>query len=141
MMYNIESNGKTFQVEFNKNELLQHANNLFTKFTTENYVAYRTSPEWGDPYIDENTYKQNVQKFIDEINAINEEKLASIVNTMPKKKNGKFAKNRIHPICSCDNTNVIHEWHNTWIYEQVIAKAENEDKLIISMHTFTDTPA
>lgn len=140
-MYKINDGKNTFIIKCSKEHLLNQAQELMNQFEPDTYVAYGTSPEWDDPCFDETTYKQNVQEFIQDIDKlINEESARHFVSIMPRKKNGKFAKNRIHEICSCKNCQVLHEWHNTWIYQQVIVKALDETTLEISMRSYTNTP-
>lgn len=141
-MYKITEGKHTFIVECNKEDLLNQAHELMNQFEPNIYVAYGTSPEWGAPCFDETTYKQNVQKFIQDIDKqINEEAARHFVSIMPRKKNGKFAKNRVHEICFCENCQVLHEWHNAWIYYQVIVKAIDENTLEISLRDYTETSA
>lgn len=140
MIIEIKLESKVFYVDFNKEQLLKDASDLLSHFEENCYVSYGKSPEWDDPYLTEEQYKGNIQKFISEIELIDESKLYNLVSEMPKKKNGKFSKNCVCELCSCGNTVVLHEWHNTWIYEQVVAKAINEDTLLISMRELKDTP-
>lgn len=142
MFYNIEDrNGITFKIDFNKENILRCANDLISSFELDRYVRYGESPEWGDSYLKNDEYEVNVHEFAKEIETIDESKMRIILSQLPRKKNGKLKKNRIYEICSCKNTQCIHEWHNTWIYEQVIAKAKDEDTVEIFMRTYVDTPA
>lgn len=140
MIYKITSNNKTFTVSFPKESILETARNHAKQYADDTYSAYDTSPEWGDPCLTEEEYNANAEKFIDEINKIDESTLTKVVQNLPKKKNGKLMKNRIAVLCSCGNTTVIHEWHNTWIYDQVYAKAVDEDNVEIILREYTDTP-
>lgn len=141
-MYEVTDGKNTFAIHCDKANLLEQAQHLADSFEADTYVAYGTSPEWDDPFFDEAAYLTNVQEFVQDIDRlINEQMAQHLATIMPKKKNGKFAKNRIHEICSCKNCQVLHEWHNTWVYHQVIAKAIDENTLEISIREYTDTPA
>lgn len=141
MTFSIESQNKLFQVSMNKDHLLQLANKLKSEFKDGEFVQYGKIPEMGDPFLTKEEYDANLQSFIQDIEQISENYLKTMLNTLPRKKNGMLKKNRIAPICECNNSTYICEWHNTWIYPQVYARVESENEVVVLFRMYTDTPA
>lgn len=135
MEYKIES----FSVLFDKDDILDDLQQEFARYTPLTFVRKGENADWGDSYLTENEYRENLQRFIDEVQAVDKTKLEQIVKTMPKKKNGKFWKNRVQHIASCDNALGILEWGTTWIYEELYVSVQDENTLVVRLRKITET--
>lgn len=143
MKYEFEVDGKKFNVIFDIDELLKDfsKSDFITFYEPESFVKYGNIPEYGDPYMTETEYLLAVNDYIESIKALdNKDKLKSMVEKWPKKKNGYLNGRNVDYLCESDVCRYICEWHNTWIYDTVKAVARDEKTIEIISYEKTDTP-
>ena len=128
-----------FFISVDVDSMIRKAQN--DKYEKDTFFAYGDSPEMGDPALTEEQFNKNRDEFIAEIRELeSEDRLRSIVEFWPRKKNGTFNRKNVKYLCENGNTRYICEWHNTWIYDTVKVVADSDRELSVSFYTKTDTP-
>lgn len=130
----------TVAIEYITNEIEA----LKSKYEDKRYVRYGTSPEFHEKdftYINKEEYIDNIEKFKCEfMEHTAEDALKKIIEDFPRKKNGTFNRRNTKLLAECSNCEVIHEWHNTWIYQVIKVVADSDIELRIVMYREIDTP-
>lgn len=115
--------------------------NTKNNFEDGMYWHYYESAELSstDKPLTKEEYMSNVDQFLADYKTsiVDTQK---IIDEFPRKKNGSFNRKNVQILASCDNSIYICEWHNTWIYYQVVVKASDDYTLNVFLREYTDTP-
>lgn len=144
MEITVKEGKREFKIIAHIDSMIKSVDGLMEDYEEERYVHYGTSHEFGDPefkYINAKEYKSNLNEFRERlVKLTTEEQLKRAITTFPRKKNGTFNRRNVNELASCRNCEVIHEWHNTWIYYVIKVRTFNDKTLIMEVCKKTDTP-
>lgn len=139
MKVEVTEGRKKFTVIFEKEEILRQLEKLKESYQDDYYVEANTIPEDGK-YLSKEEYEKNYDEMIEYVSSIDEERVKDILREFPKKKNGWLNLKNVEYLYCCNNSEYICEWHNTWIYQTLKAKARDDMVLDIHLYEITDTP-
>lgn len=127
-----------FEVKADVNSLIEEAKALEV-FKPNTYCEFEGGE---DELLTEEEFNANVEYFINKIKMVCEEDyLISVVNSMPKKKNGTFYKGRKTVVTYYGNTIFFTEWHNTWATYELRFSAVSDLVLELQIVRYNHTPA
>ena len=139
MRVEVTEGRKKFTVIFEKEGILKSLEELRESYQKDHYVEAGMIPEAGK-YLSKEEYEKNYDGMIEYVSSIDEESVKDILKEFPKKKNGWLNLRNVKYLYCCNNSEYICEWHNTWIYQTLKAKARDDMILEISLYEITDTP-
>lgn len=127
-----------FEVRADVDSLVEKAKTLET-FEPNTYCEFEGD---ADEPLTEEEFDENVEHFINRIKrACKEDNIISVVNSMPKKKNGTFYKGRKDVVAYYGNTIFFTEWHNTWATYELRFSAVSDLVLELQIVKYNHTPA
>lgn len=138
MSIKVELGKHEFEVKAEKDKLIQKIKDLLT-FEPNTYVELEGDE---DKFLSEEEFNANIEYFISEIERVCEEDfIISVVNNMPKKKNGTFYKGRKSVVTYYNNTIFFTSWHNTWATYELRFSAISDLVLELQIVSYNHTPA
>lgn len=123
-------------VNFDKQGIIDELVTIKNEYQEEYYEtqSYDVRDEDG-PTLTKEEHEARVQKAIDFVTELSEERVLDSVGGMSLKKNGKPRKNAIAHIFVLDVGHWFVEWYTTYATHRIVTRALSEDELEVKLES------